>query len=177
MRLIDRYCGKDLVMSSAQQRRNWRGILIALMVIVAVLAMIVTSVVLLTPPQPEELSDGFTDTENGDRSGSDYYYNQRANDELWWRRRGMRTLRLSDALSDSAAIKTFNGTWISGNEVFYVTGAGDLAVMEVHSDGSIHTTRHLMYKKTLQVRFTRVYYHVGKLLLFFFFTLFIFYRN
>lgn len=138
-------------MSSAQQRRNWRGILIALMVIVAVLAMIVTSVVLLTPPQPEELSDTYSDLENGNRAGSDYYYNQRANDELWWRRRGMRTLRLSDLLSDSASIRIFNGTWLSGNEVFYVTGSGDLAIMEIKADGTIQTTRHLMSKDILQV--------------------------
>jgi len=138
-------------MSSAQQRRNWRGILIALMVIVAVLAMIVTSVVLLTPPQPEELSDSYSDSENGDRSGSDYYYNQRANDELWWRHRGMRTLRLSDILSDSSNIKLFNGTWISGTEIFYVTSNGDLAIMEIMADGITQTTHHIMSKKTLQV--------------------------
>lgn len=138
-------------MSSAQQRRNWRGILIALMVIVAVLAMIVTSVVLLTPPQPEELSDSYSDSENGDRIGSDYYYNQRANDELWWRRRGMRTLRLSDILSDSANIKLFNGTWISGNEMFYVTSLGDLSIMKITEGGLIQNTHQLMSKKTLQV--------------------------
>lgn len=141
-------------MSSAQQRRNWRGILIALMVIIAVLAMIVTSVVLLTPPQPEELSDSYSDLGSGDRAGSDYYYNQRANDELWWRRRGMRTLRLSDLLSDSANIKLFNGTWISGNEMFYVNCFGDLAIMEIGADGTMRTTRHLVSKKTLQVSYS-----------------------
>lgn len=149
-------------MNSAQQRRNWRGILIALMVIIAVLAMIVTSVVLLTPPQPEELSDSYPDLENGERAGSDYYYNQRANDELWWRRRGMRTLRLSDILSDSASIKVFNGTWISGSEIFYVTGNGDLAVMEIKEDGTVQTTQHIMSKNTLQVSYNilRMYRHV-----------------
>lgn len=138
-------------MSSAQQRRNWRGILIALMVIVAVLAMIVTSVVLLTPPQSEEPLDSYSDSENGDRANLDYYYNQRAYDDLWWRRRGMRALRLSDVLYDSASIKLFNGTWISGDEVFYVTGSGDLAIMKVTADGTVQTTRHLISKETLQV--------------------------
>lgn len=138
-------------MSSAQQR-NWRGILIALMVIVAVLAMIVTSVVLLTPPQPDELSDSYSDVDGSDRAGTDYYYNQRANDELWWRRKGMRALRMSDLLTDSASIKLFNGTWISGNEMFFVTQIGDLAVMEVSDDGTMQTSRFLMSKKTLQVR-------------------------
>lgn len=136
-------------MSSAQQRRNWRGILIALMVIVAVLAMIVTSVVLLTPPQ--EPLDSYSDSENSDRAGMDYYYNQRANDDLWWRHRGMRALRLSDVLHDSASIKLFNGTWISGDEMFYITGSGDLAIMKVNADGTVQTTRHLVSKKTLQV--------------------------
>lgn len=138
-------------MSSAQQRRNWRGILIALMVIVAVLAMIVTSVVLLTPPQPEELSDPYSNLGNGGRDGSDYFYNQRANDELWWRRRGMRPLRLSDLLTDSASIKTFNGTWISGNEVFYVTSSGGLAVMKITADATIQIIKRIMARQTIQV--------------------------
>lgn len=86
---------QDLVGMSNAQKRNWRGILIALMVIVAVLAMIIMSVVLLTPEEDFGL---------GGR----------------WRRMRGRRIRLTDVLEDeqSHSVQLFNGTWISGETNF-----------------------------------------------------------
>ena len=42
------FCFQELVGNAADQR-NWRGIIIALIVIVAVLGLIVTAIVLVTP--------------------------------------------------------------------------------------------------------------------------------
>ncbi|XP_050530217.1 dipeptidyl peptidase 4-like [Daktulosphaira vitifoliae] len=101
---------QDLVGISNAQKRNWRGILIALMVIVAVLAMIIMSVVLLTPEEDFGL---------GGR----------------WRRMRGRRIRLSDVLEDeqSHSVQLFNGTWISGHEMIYKTTEGGVGLLNVRT--------------------------------------------
>ncbi|KAF6197660.1 hypothetical protein GE061_008626 [Apolygus lucorum] len=88
----------DPLVSSNPNQRNWRGILIAMLVIASVLALIVTSVVLLTPPdQGPKIKPG--------------------------------RLKLSHILSHQLAPYTFNGSWISGEEIMYRDEFNNIAVM------------------------------------------------
>ncbi|XP_050425787.1 LOW QUALITY PROTEIN: dipeptidyl aminopeptidase-like protein 6 [Adelges cooleyi] len=101
---------QDLVGISNAQKRNWRGIFIALMVIVAVLAMIIMSVVLLTPEDDFGL---------GGR----------------WRRMRGRRIRLGDILEDgqSHSVQLFNGSWISGHEMIYKTTEGGVGLLDART--------------------------------------------
>lgn len=80
---------QELAVNSPNER-NWRGIFIALLVIIAVLGLIVFSIVLVSPP------------EEGPRL------------------RG-RKPTLEEVLGKLPSPARFNGTWISGNWINFIT--------------------------------------------------------
>lgn len=78
---------QELAVSSPSER-NWRGIFIALLVIVAVLGLIVFSIVLVSPPEEGPRLKGRKPT-------------------------------LEEVLLKLPPPAKFNGTWISGNVIFF----------------------------------------------------------
>nr|XP_053643360.1 dipeptidyl aminopeptidase-like protein 6 [Cherax quadricarinatus] len=88
--------------SSNPNQRNWKGIIIAVLVICFVLGMIVTSVLLLTPPDDGPRVKG-------------------------------RRFELEDILGDDFKIHSFNGSWISDNELVYKDPAGGLSIFDAEA--------------------------------------------
>ncbi|XP_071527492.1 dipeptidyl peptidase 4 isoform X2 [Panulirus ornatus] len=88
--------------STNPNQRNWKGIIIAVLVICFVLGMIVTSVLLLTPPDDGPRVKG-------------------------------RRFELDDILGDDFKIHTFNGSWISDNELVFRDPSGGLSIFDAES--------------------------------------------
>ncbi|KAF6197659.1 hypothetical protein GE061_008625 [Apolygus lucorum] len=111
------------MVSSNPNQRNWRGILIAMLVIASVLALIVTSVVLLTPPdQGPKIKPG--------------------------------RLKLSHILSHQLAPYTFNGSWISGEEIMYRDEFNNIAVMSAVNLSTKIVMNNQTYRRFNAVRFS-----------------------
>ncbi|XP_076624535.1 venom dipeptidyl peptidase 4 isoform X2 [Colletes latitarsis] len=98
-----RYFRHDLMTKSKQ--RNWRRLLAGGLVVVVVLGLVVAAAVLLTG--------------SPDSSGS--------------RAPSAPGISLEEWLAGSLSPKSFNGTWISGNEILYRDEAGNLVIYKVTS--------------------------------------------
>ncbi|XP_017888921.1 inactive dipeptidyl peptidase 10 isoform X3 [Ceratina calcarata] len=117
------YDDEELVSGNPNQR-NWRGILIALLVIVAVLALIVTSVALLTPP------------DEGPRvRGAKLKLSERGN--------------IFQVLSGELKPLFFNGSWVSGQHICYRDVWGGISLLHISSTNV--TSHSLMPNETFRI--------------------------
>ncbi|XP_076681327.1 venom dipeptidyl peptidase 4 isoform X3 [Andrena cerasifolii] len=98
-----RYFRHDLMTKNKQ--RNWRRFLVGGMVIVFVLGLIIVAAILLTG-SPNSSGTKATDAPS---------------------------ISLEEWLAGSLSPKSFNGTWISGNEILYRDESGNLVIYNVTS--------------------------------------------
>ncbi|XP_071447792.1 prolyl endopeptidase FAP isoform X1 [Hetaerina americana] len=115
---------EEELVSSNPNQRNWRGILIALLVIVAVLALIVTSVALLTPP------------DEGPRV------------------RGVRLRLADALGTHDLAPLRLNGSWVSGHELMFRDHFGGISLFNALNCSSRVLMTNQTFRRLNAVRFS-----------------------